>query len=362
MSSDPRNSFEIAGRRVGPDQPPYLIAELSGNHNGDMGRALAMVDAARDAGADAVKIQTYTADTITIDHHGPGFMLDQGLWAGRSLHELYREASTPWDWHAALFDHAARIGIPMFSSPFDATAVDFLETLGAPAYKIASFELVDLPLIARTAATGKPMIMSTGMATAEEIAEAVAVVREIGNPLVLLHCISGYPAPIEDSNVRTIPDMAERFGTYTGLSDHSLGHGVAAAAVSLGAVMVEKHFTLSRDDGGVDAAFSLEPEEFRTLVETCHTAWAALGRARYDLKPSETNSRVFRRSLYVVRDMAAGEAFTPETVRSIRPGYGLPPKYLGDILESCATRPLRRGEALDWSMVDGTEARKTGSR
>jgi N-acetylneuraminate synthase len=357
-----KNSFEIAGRRIGPEQPPYLIAELSGNHNGDLGRALAMVDAAKDAGADAVKIQTYTADTITIDHDGPGFILDQGLWAGRSLHDLYREASTPWDWHEALFDHAARIGLPMFSSPFDHTAVDFLEGLNAPAYKIASFELVDLPLIARSAATGKPMIMSTGMATAEEIEEAVAVVREAGNPLVLLHCISGYPTPIEDSNVRTIPDMAERFSTFTGLSDHSLGHGVAAAAVSLGAVMVEKHFTLSREDGGVDSAFSLEPDEFSTLVETCRTAWAALGRASYDLKPSEMTSRDFRRSLYVVRDMAAGEPFTPETVRSIRPGYGLAPKYLGDVLSGCAARPLRRGEALDWSMIEGDQDFKTGSR
>lgn len=344
--------FEIDGRQIGPNAPPYLIAEMSGNHDGDLDRALALVDAAKAAGADAVKIQTYTADTLTIDHDGPEFTLDKGLWAGRTLYDLYGEASTPWEWHEALFERARNLGITLFSSPFDATAVDFLEELGVPAYKIASFEVVDLPLIRKVAATGKPMILSTGLATEEEISEAVAVVRETGNPLVLLHCISGYPAPVEDSNVRTVPDLAERFGVMAGLSDHSLGVGVAAAAVSLGAIMVEKHFTLDRAAGGVDAAFSLEPQEFQLLAETCRTAWAALGEASYNLKPSEEGNRIFRRSLYVVRDMAAGEAFTPETVRSIRPGYGLAPKHLDQVMSSRAARDLKRGEPLDWSMVD----------
>lgn len=355
-------SFEIAGRPIGPDHPPYLIAELSGNHKGDLGRALALVDAAKESGADAVKLQTYTADTLTIDHDGPEFRLAQGLWAGRTLYDLYGEASTPWDWHEALFERAAEVGIPMFSSPFDPTAVDFLESLGAPAYKIASFELVDLPLIRKAAATGKPLILSTGLATADEIGEAVDTVRAAGNPFVLLHCISGYPAPVEDSNVRTVADLARRFGVLAGLSDHSLGVGVAAAAVALGAVVVEKHFTLDRAEGGVDSAFSLEPAEFATLVKTCRTASAALGSAHYNLKPSEEANAQFRRSLYVVADVAAGEAFTPDNVRSIRPGFGLPPKYLDQVLGAVAARPLRRGEALDWSMVADAPAARTGSR
>lgn len=346
------DAFEIAGRRVGPDAPPYIIAEMSGNHNGDLARALALIDAAKAAGADAVKIQTYTADTITIDHDGPGFTIDGGLWKGRTLHDLYTEAHTPWDWHPAMFEHAARIGVTLFSSPFDPTAVDLLDRLGAPAFKIASFEIIDLPLIRYAAAKGKPMIISTGLASLGEIAEAVAAVRDVGpNPILLLHCTSGYPTPPEDCDLRTIPHLAEAFGCLVGLSDHTHGLAAPVAATALGAVAIEKHFTLKRADGGVDSEFSLEAEELTGMVTATRTAWAALGAVDYQLKPSEGRGRDFRRSLYVVADVAPGEILSAANVRSIRPGFGMLPKYLPEVLGKPAARALKRGEPLDWSMI-----------
>lgn len=350
-------NFRIENREIGPDTAPYIIAEMSGNHKGDLARALALIDAAKAAGADAVKIQTYTADTITIDHDGPEFRIGGGLWEGRTLHDLYREASTPWEWHPALFRRAREIGITLFSSPFDPTAVDLLDELGTPAFKIASFELVDLPLIRYAARTGKPMILSTGMATAEEIGEAVAAVRETGdNPLLLLHCTSGYPTPVAESDLRTIPDLAERFDCLVGLSDHSEGVVVPIAAVALGAVAIEKHFTLARADGGVDSAFSLEAEELADLVRVCGATHAALGQADYGVKPSEGGGRDFRRSLYVVADIPAGTRLTERNIRSIRPGLGLLPKHYPAVLGRIAARDLKRGEPLAWEMLLDSEA------
>ena len=346
-------SVSIAGRQIGPGEPPYVVAELSGNHNGDVGRALALIDAAKAAGADAVKLQTYTADTITIDHDGPDFRIKGGLWDGRRLYELYQEAHTPWDWHARLFDHARAIGIEIFSSPFDSTAVDLLSSLEAPAYKIASFELVDLPLIELCARTGKPLIMSTGMASPQEIAEAVAAAPGAGDGgVILLHCTSAYPAPASDMNLRTLQHLAEQHGVVVGLSDHTLGLASSVAAVALGACFIEKHFTLSRAEGGVDSGFSLEPEELARLTAETREAWLALGEVRYDDVPSEAASRDHRRSLYVVADVAAGEALTPANVRSIRPGKGMAPKHLPEVLTRRASRDLRRGSPLDWSMLD----------
>jgi len=336
-----------------PERPPFLIAELSGNHQGRIERAIALIDAAKAAGADAVKLQTYTPDTITLDSDRPEFRIHGGPWDGRTLYDLYREAHTPWDWHPALFAHAAAIGLSLFSTPFDPTAVAFLESLGAPAYKVASFELIDLPLIRRVAATGKPLILSTGMASLGEIGEAVATVRAVGdNPLVLLHCVSGYPTPPADCDLRTIPHMAQAFGVPAGLSDHTAGIAVPVAAVALGAVVVEKHFTLSRADGGVDAAFSLEPAEFKAMAEACRTAHAALGRVDYTVKPSEAGGRDFRRSLYITADVPAGGVLTPANVRSVRPGRGLGPRHLPLVLGATARRDLARGEPLDWGMID----------
>ena len=349
-------AFEIAGRAIGPDHPPYLIAELSGNHMGKLELALELLEAAKDAGADAAKIQTYTADTITIDHDAPEFRIESGLWAGRTLHELYEEAHTPWDWHQALFDKAAEIGIPLFSSPFDPSAVEFLRGLGAPAFKIASFELVDIGLIECAAATGKPLIMSTGMADAEEITEAVMVARAAqpeGSGLALLHCTSGYPTPANESNLQTIADLAGRFGLVTGLSDHTLGTAVPVAAVALGASIIEKHFMLAREEGGVDAAFSLEPEEFRRMAEACRTAFEALGTPSYDLKPSEGEGRKLRRSLYVVADIAAGETLTKANIRSIRPGLGLHTRHLNEVLGGKAAVDLKKGTPLARDHVAG---------
>ena len=338
---------EIAGRKIGPEYEPYVICELSGNHNGSLDRALQLLDAAAATGADAIKIQSYTPDTITIDHDGPGFRIEGGLWDGRTLYDLYGEAQTPFEWHEHLFRRARELGVTLFSTPFDESAVDLLEELGAPAYKIASFEAVDLPLIAYVAAKRKPMIISTGMANLDEIGEAVRTARENGcDEIILLHCVSSYPAPDEQSNVRTVPDLAERFGVVTGLSDHTFGSAVAVASIALGGCVVEKHFTLRRSDGGPDSAFSLEPEEFSTLVKDCKRAWRALGRATYDLQGCERGSIAFRRSIYVVRDVAAGDELTAENIRSIRPGYGLPPKQLPEVLGRRAARDLKRGEPL----------------
>ena len=345
-------TFAIAGRPIGPDHPPFVIAELSGNHIGQLERALALIDAAADAGADAVKLQTYTADTITIDHDGPGFIIEGGLWHGRKLHELYQEAHTPWDWHPRLFEHAAEVGITLFSSPFDPTAVDFLESLGAPAYKVASFEIVDTPLVAAMARTGKPLIVSTGLASSEDVADAVAAARGAGDGgLVLLHCTSGYPTPASQMHLRTMADLGARHGALVGLSDHSMGTAVSVAAVALGACVIEKHFTLARADGGPDAAFSLEPDELAALTRDCRAAWEALGEVRYDEVEAEAASRDHRRSLYVVADVRRGEILTPANVRSIRPGFGLAPKHLAAVLGRPAARDLKRGEPLAWDGV-----------
>lgn len=344
----------IAGRRIGPDQPPYIVAEMSGNHNGDIGRAFRILDAAKGAGADAVKIQTYRADTITIDHSGPGFVVDGGLWDGRRLFELYDEAHTPWDWHAPIFEYGRKIGITVFSSPFDATAVDLLEDLGAPAYKIASPELIDLPLIRRVARTGKPILMSTGMATLEEIAEAIDAARGAGaTEIVVLHCTAAYPAPPEEANLATIAEIARRFDVIAGLSDHTLGTVVPGIAIALGADVIEKHFTLDRAEGGVDSAFSLEPAELAELVRNSRIARQTVGSPAFAPTASEATVLKNRRSLYVVVPIAQGEAFTSRNVRSIRPGLGMKPKYLEAVLGRRAARELAFGEALDPSMIEG---------
>ncbi len=350
------DAIRIAGRTIGPAEPPYVIAEMSGNHKGDLERACRLIDAAADAGADAVKLQTYTADTMTIAHDGPGFRIEGGLWHGRTLHDLYREAHTPWDWHPRLFEHGRRRGIAVFSSPFDATAIELLEQLDAPAYKIASFELVDLPLIRRAALTGKPLILSTGTAGLGEIEEAVLAARGAGaREILLLHCTSAYPAAPEEMHLRTIPHLARSFGVPVGLSDHTMGIAVPAAAVALGAVAIEKHFTLARADGGTDAAFSLEAHELAEMVRSCRVAWAALGQVHYGTTPGDAGGVLYRRSLYVVADVASGEPLTAENVRAIRPGHGLRPKHLDRVLGRRAVRALRRGEPLDWSMIGPAE-------
>ena len=344
--------IEIAGRKIGPGHEPFVICELSGNHNGSLERAITMIDAAAATGCDAIKIQTYTADTITLDVDRPEFRIHGGLWDGRSLHELYQEAHTPYEWHAALFERARQRGVTIFSSPFDETAVDLLSGLDAPAYKIASFEAVDIPLIQYAAAKGRPLIISTGMANQAEMQTALDTAQAAGAPgVVLLHCTSSYPAVMDDANVRTIPDMAARFGCPIGLSDHTPGTAASVAAVALGACVIEKHFTLARADGGPDAAFSLEPSEFTALVHDCKAAWHALGKAHYEILGSERGSLLFRRSLYVTADVKAGEAFTKANVRSVRPGNGLPPADLEKVLGRTAARDLERGEPLAWEMV-----------
>lgn len=342
MSSMP--SISIAGRRIASDMPPYIIAELSANHNGKLETAMKIVSEAKKAGADAVKLQTYTADTITLDCDTEEFQIRGGLWDGKTLYQLYQEAHMPWDWHKPLFEHARQLGITIFSSPFDATAVDLLENLNAPAYKIASFEAVDLPLIRYVASTGKPMIISTGMADAGEIQEAIEAASEGGcRELAVLHCVSGYPAPAADYNLRTIPDMMRRFGLVTGLSDHTLDNTTAIASVALGASIIEKHFTLDRSGGGPDDSFSLEPAELTALCRDSKTAWAALGHVDYGRKSSEQGNVQFRRSLYFVKKLRAGDVITADAVRSVRPGFGVPPKRLADLIGSVTKRDVMGG-------------------
>jgi pseudaminic acid synthase len=344
--------ISIAGRKIGAGHPPFIICELSANHGGNLERALKMIEVAADTGADAVKIQTYTAESLTMASDRPEFRVAGGLWDGYTLHQLYQEAHTPYEWHPALFAHARKVGVPLFSTPFDAAAVDLLASLDAPAYKIASFEIVDLALIAHAAGKGRPLIMSTGMANLAEIHEAVVAARNNGaEHLALLHCTSAYPAPIADANVRTVAHLGQAFAVPAGLSDHTPGSAAAVASIALGGSIVEKHFTLSRADGGPDAAFSLEPSEFKRLVDDCKAAWSALGRVSYDLAGSERGNVQFRRSLYVMQDIGAGAAFTTDNVRSIRPGHGLPPKCLPDVLGRRAARAVKRGEALTWDMI-----------
>ena len=344
----------IAGREIGPDARPYIIAEMSGNHNGSLERAKQIVTSAAEHGADAVKLQTYTAETMTLDIDAPGFTIEDetSLWAGRQLYDLYDEAHTPWDWHAPLMEHAKSLGIHCFSSPFDATAVDFLERLDVPAYKIASFEMMDLPLIRKVARTGKPLIISTGMATLAEIHEAIAAAKGEGNDqLIVLKCTSTYPATPDNTNVRTIPNMIDATGCLVGLSDHTMGVGVPAAAVTLGAVLVEKHFTLARADGGVDSAFSLEPHELQSLRDETERAWQSLGTVSYGGSKAEEGSRVFRRSLYVAQDMKEGDTLTQQNLRAIRPGYGLPPKFFDLLIGKRVNRDIARGTPMAWDLV-----------
>ncbi|MBK1725448.1 pseudaminic acid synthase [Halorhodospira neutriphila] len=344
--------FELEGRPIGSGHPPYIIAELSANHNGSLEQALAIIDAIAETGADAVKLQTYTADTMTLDSDRPDFQLTEGPWAGRSLYELYEWAHTPWEWHEALFQRGRERGLTVFSSPFDATAVDFLEDFEPAAYKIASFELVDLPLIEYAASKGRPLIMSTGMATRTEVMEAVATARRAGcEEICLLHCTSGYPTPPEEADLRTLPVLGERYGVVPGLSDHTLEMAVPVAATALGACVIEKHVTMRRADGGPDAAFSLEPEELRDLVEQTRTAWQALGCVREGPRESEATQRPLRRSLYVAKDMKAGEVFTSENVKSVRPGYGLEPKYYEALLGAYAIANIDFGSPVKIQLI-----------
>lgn len=337
-------SFAINNRLVGSACSPYIIAEISANHNGSLERALQTIDAAQRCGADAVKLQTYTADTMTIDCNRAEFMVKGGLWDGYKLYNLYKWAETPYEWHQTLFDHARQRGITVFSTPFDETAVDLLEGLNTPAYKIASCEIVDLPLIRYVASTGKPMIMSTGMASETEIEEAVTAAREAGcQDLVLLHCISSYPAPLEQSNLRQIPELAKRFGTLAGLSDHTLGTTASVVAVALGACVIEKHFTLSRADKSPDSEFSLEPADLQRLCHDAKDAWLALGKPSFERQRAEAGSKVFRRSLYFVKDLPAGHVITPEDIRRIRPGMGLAPKYFDQVVGQRLSQAVNRG-------------------
>lgn len=342
--------ISIDGRKIGTDYAPYIIAEMSANHNGSIENAFKIIEQAKRCGADAVKLQTYTADTITLNSRAPEFMIRGTLWDGQSLHELYQKAHMPWDWHKPLFDFAREQGITIFSSPFDFSAVDLLESLNAPAYKIASFEMVDLPLIRYVAQTGKPMIISTGMADADEIAEAVETAKSAGcRELVVLHCVSGYPAPAADYNLRTLPDMAARFGTLVGLSDHTLDNTTAVASVVLGACVIEKHFTLDRNGGGADDSFSLEPDGLQALCRDSKTAWQALGRVHYGLKSSEQGNVQFRRSLYFVKNLQKGDAIDETCIRSVRPGFGIAPKHFDELIGKRLMRNVQANTKTDWA-------------
>jgi len=343
----------IDGRKIGPKYPPYIIAELSANHNGDINRAFAIMAAAKAAGADAIKLQTYTPDTITMDCDSDEFQIKGGLWHGQSLYQLYKSAHMPWEWHQPLFEKAKELSITIFSSPFDFTAVDLLEQLGAPAYKIASFEVVDLPLIKRVAQTGKPMIISTGMANKKEIEQAITTAKDNGcEELVVLHCVSGYPAPAGQYNLRTIADISQRFNVLAGLSDHTIDNATAVVSVAFGACVIEKHVTLDRNGGGADDSFSLEPKELTQLCQDSKTAWQSLGQVNYQRTEVEKGNVKFRRSLYVVKDIAAGEALTADNVRSIRPGFGLAPKYYDEVLGKTAKVTIVKGTALSLEIIE----------
>ena len=342
------------GRKIGLNHPPFIIAEMSGNHNQSLERALEIVEAAAKAGAHALKIQTYTADTMTLNLDNKDFKIEdpESLWKGNTLYQLYQQAYTPWEWHKPIFDRARELGMIPFSTPFDETAVDFLEELDVPMYKIASFENNDIPLIKKVASTGKPMIISTGMATVAELDETVRVAREAGcKDLILLKCTSTYPASPENTNILTIPHMRELFNCQVGLSDHTMGIGVAVASVALGATVIEKHFTLSRADGGVDSAFSMEPDEMKALVVETERAWQALGEVKYGPMEKEKASLKFRRSIYVAQDIKEGELFTRENIKIIRPGYGLPPKYYDLVIGKTAKKDVKKGTPLSWDML-----------
>jgi len=343
----------IDNRKIGPDYPPYIIAELSANHNGDIERAYRIMEAAKKAGADAIKLQTYTHETITMDCDSEDFQIHGGLWDGQSLYQLYKNAHMPWDWHQPLFAKAKELGITIFSSPFDSSAVNLLEDLEAPAYKIASFELVDLPLIKRVAQTGKPMIMSTGMANQQEIQEAIDCARNNGcKELIVLHCVSGYPAPAEQYNLRTLVDIANRYQVLTGLSDHTIDNATAVTSVALGACLIEKHVTLDRSGGGPDDSFSLEPKELTQLCKDSKTAWLALGNVNYERTEAEKGNVKFRRSLYVVKEIKRGQKLTEDNIRSIRPGFGLAPKYYDLVLNKTAKYDIKPGSALNENMFE----------
>lgn len=348
------NDICIGSHLIGASHKPFIIAEMSGNHNDSLERALAIVDAAAKAGAHALKLQTYTADTMTLNLNRDEFYISNpdSLWKGSSLYQLYQKAHTSWDWHQPIFERCRELGLTCFSTPFDITAVEFLETLDVPAYKIASFEIVDIPLIQKVAATGKPLIMSTGMATIGEVEEAVSAAREAGcQDLILLKCTSSYPAEPTDCHLNTIPHLRDLFGVQVGLSDHTLGVGVAVASVALGATVIEKHFTLSREDGGVDAAFSLEPHEMKQLVEETHRAHLALGRVHYGRTESEQKNLCFRRSLYVAEDIKAGDILTEKNLRAIRPGFGLAPKFYAQVLGKRVSQSVEKGTPFDWQLL-----------
>jgi len=347
-----KKELTINGRTIGENYPPYIIAELSANHNGAIDKALETITMAKKMGADAVKIQTYNADTMTIDCDNPDFMINAGLWKGYNLYQLYQEAHTPFEWHKAMFEHAKNIGITLFSTPFDDTAVDLLEELNCPAYKIASFEITDLALIERVAKTNKPIIMSTGMANINEITEAVKTAKFFGcTELALLHCISAYPVPVEQCNLLTIKDLSNKFEVQSGLSDHTLGTTVAVAASALGASIIEKHVTMSRKEKGPDSQFSIEPHELKQLCSETEVAWQAIGQAGYETKKAEQQNTCFRRSLYIVKDIKRGEIITAKHIRRIRPGYGLAPKYYNEIIGCKALIDIKRGTATSWDMI-----------
>ncbi len=347
-------SLSIDNRTIGPDSPPYVIAELSANHNGSLNRALETIEAAKECGADAVKLQTYSADTMTIDCDSPDFVIKGGLWDGYRLYDLYKWAQTPFEWHQALFEHAKKCGITVFSTPFDESAVELLENLNAPAYKIASFEVLDLPLIRKVASTGKPIIMSTGMSSEQEIDEAASAAYQAGcKELILLHCISSYPTPLDQAHLRQIPALANRFGATVGLSDHTLGTTAAITAVALGACVIEKHFTLSRLDKGPDSEFSLEPSELKQLCQDVKAAWSALGSPAFSRSVVEEANKQFRRSIYYVKDLPAGAIVGPHDIRRIRPGMGLPPKHFDQIVGQRLNRAVKAGTATNWNQFDG---------